>query len=183
MSTRTEATIEDLYKVPENGKAEIVDGELVLMPPTGDLPNRSGGNLYISLRQYETSIKGGRAYTDNIGYIVDLPKRKSFSPDVSFHVGRLSGTKFIDGAPVFAVEIRSENNYGSSAEQKILRKIRDYFAANTLVVWDVDLLSNDVVKVYRSNDPDHPAIYHRGDIAEAEPALPGWRMPVDELFR
>ena len=37
MSTKTQATIEDLYHVPDNGKAEIVDGELRLMSPTGDL--------------------------------------------------------------------------------------------------------------------------------------------------
>jgi hypothetical protein len=25
-------------------------------------------------------------------------------------------------------------------------------------------------------------MFRRGDIADAEPAVPGWRMPVDELF-
>ena len=33
MSTKVEATIEDLYKV--EGKAELVNGEIVLMPLTG----------------------------------------------------------------------------------------------------------------------------------------------------
>jgi hypothetical protein len=46
----------------------------------------------------------------------------------------------------------------------------------------VDLLSANVVQVYRASDPDHPTLYQRGDIAEAEPAVPGWRMPVDDLF-
>jgi hypothetical protein len=50
------------------------------------------------------------------------------------------------------------------------------------VVWDVDLLSDDVIKVYRASDPDHPTVYRRGDRAEAEPAVPGWQMPVDDLF-
>jgi hypothetical protein len=36
--------------------------------------------------------------------------------------------------------------------------------------------------VYRANDPLVPAIYRRGDLAEANPALPGWSMPVDDLF-
>jgi hypothetical protein len=31
MSTRTEATVEDLYCAPENGKAEILGGELRVM--------------------------------------------------------------------------------------------------------------------------------------------------------
>ena len=41
MSAKIEATIEDLYRMPENGKAEIIDGELVLMLPTGDMPARA----------------------------------------------------------------------------------------------------------------------------------------------
>jgi len=183
MSTRTEATVEDLYKVPENGKAEIVNGELVLMSPTGDQPSRAASNVYVSLRPVEQRYPNSRAYGDNTGFIVNLPNRKSFSPDVSFYVGPSAGMKFLQGAPVFAVEVRSEGDYGSVAELRIKQKIADYFLAGTKVVWDVDLLSDDVIKVYRADDPDNPTIYKRGDIAEAEPALPGWRMPVDELFR
>ena len=40
MSTKVEATIEDLYKV--EGKAELVNGEIVEMPLTGDLPHLRG---------------------------------------------------------------------------------------------------------------------------------------------
>jgi hypothetical protein len=50
------------------------------------------------------------------------------------------------------------------------------------VVWDVDLLSEEVVKVYREAAPEAPMIYRRGEMAEAEPAVPGWRIAVDELF-
>ena len=53
--------------------------------------------------------------------------------------------KFLKGAPRFAAEVRSEGDYGPAAEQAIAEKRDDYFAAGTLVVWDVDLLSKDVV--------------------------------------
>ena len=181
MTTKTQATVEDLYRLPDKGKAEIVNGEIVLMSPSGDMPGRAGGAIYVSLRDMERRA-GGRAYPDNVGFRVSLPNRKSFSPDVAFYVGKPSGMKFLDGAPVFAVEIRSENDYGKDAECEIELKRKDYFAAGTLVVWDVDLLSDDVVKVYRASDPDNPKIYRRGEIAEAEAAVPGWRMPVDDLF-
>lgn len=181
MTTKTQATIEDLYRIPDNGKAEIVDGEIVLMSPTGDMPGRAGGAIYASLRSVERQA-GGRAYPDNVGFRVNLPNRKSFSPDAAFYIGKSSGMKFPDGAPAFAAEIRSENDYGKEAELEIASKRKDYFAAGTSVIWDVDLLSDDVVKVYRSSDPDNPKIYRRGEIAEAEPAVPGWRMPVDGLF-
>jgi Uma2 family endonuclease len=61
-------------------------------------------------------------------------------------------------------------------------KRADYFACGTLVVWDVDLVSAEVIKVYRASDPDNPTIYRRGEMAEAEPAVPGWQMAVDALF-
>ena len=61
-------------------------------------------------------------------------------------------------------------------------KRADYFSAGTLVVWDVDLLSDNVVRVYRSGKPDTPTLYQRGETAEAEPAAPGWAMAVNDLF-
>lgn len=181
MSTKTQATVEDLYRIPNRGKAEIVNGEIVLMSPTGDMPARAGGSIYVSLRGVERQA-GGRAYPDNVGFRVNLPNRKSFSPDAAFYTGRPTGMKFLEGAPTFAAEIMSENDYGREAEAVIAAKRRDYFAAGTLVVWDVDLLSEDVVRVYRASDPDNPKVYRRGEAAEAEPAVSGWTMSVDELF-
>jgi Uma2 family endonuclease len=90
--------------------------------------------------------------------------------------------KFFEGAPAFAVEVRSEGDYGPKAERDMTQKRADYFSAGTLVVWDVDLLSERVVRVYHASDPDNPTIYRRGEVAEAEPAVPGWTMPVDDLF-
>jgi len=90
--------------------------------------------------------------------------------------------RFLEGAPVFAVEVRSENDYGPAAERALAEKRADYFAAGTQVVWDVDLLSEAVVNVYRASDPNSPMIYRRGEVAEAEPAVPGWALAVDELY-
>jgi Uma2 family endonuclease len=182
MQPRTRATIDDLYRVPDNAKAELVNGELVLMPPTGDAPGHAGDAILVSLWAYCQKTGYGRAIGDNKGFRVRLPNRESFSPDAALWLGPPSGMKFFEGAPRFAVEVRSEGDYGRAAEQAMAEKRADYFAAGTLVVWDVDLLSEDVVRVYRSDDPAHPTIYRRGDLAEAEPAVPGWRMAVDDLF-
>ena len=88
--------------------------------------------------------------------------------------------EFLDGAPIFAAEVRSKTDYGPAADQEMATKRADYFACGTLVVWDVDLLSEDVVKVYRASHPDNPTIYRRGEMAEVEPAVPEWRLPVNE---
>ena len=174
------ATIDDLYRAA--GKAELVHGELVLMNPTGGMPGRAGFMICSSLAKVEREA-GGWAIPDNVGFRVRLPHRESFSPDAAFYRGKRPDMKFLEGAPVFAVEVRSEGDYGPEAEKEMASKRADYFAAGTLVVWDVDLLSVDVVRVYRASMPQHPTIYRRGQMAEAEPAVPGWRMPVDELFR
>ncbi len=180
MSTKTEATIEDLYKV--DGKAELVDGEIVHMSPTGQMPSYASRQVLFSLHGYERQTGSGYAIGDNAGFRVNLPRRKSFSPDAAFYVGELKGMKFFEGAPVFAVEVRSEGDYGPKAEEALARKRADYFAAGTQVVWDVDLLSETPVRVFRASDPENPTLYRRGELAEAEPALPGWTMPVDDLF-
>lgn len=165
-----------------DGKAEIVAGEIVLMSPTGGIPSRAAAAIYRSLWDYERRLKSGRAYTDNVGFLVDLPQRKSFSPDASFHVGPPPGPKFLQGAPIFAVEVRSEDDYGPAAERAMAAKRADYFAAGTRVVWDVDVLREELIRAYRATAPDTPTVYRRGDRAEAEPALPGWSFPVDDLF-
>jgi Uma2 family endonuclease len=180
MSTKTQATIEDLYLV--DGKAEIVNGEIIYMSPTGGKLSVASFEIAVSLREYARRTGIGRAVTDNAGFRVNLPQRQSFSPDAAFYMGDAPSMKFFEGAPVFAVEVRSENDYGARAEKHIIAKRTDYFAAGTLVVWDVDLLGDDVVRVYRASNPDTPKIYRRGDVAEAEPAVPDWSMPVDNLF-
>ena len=179
MSMKVEATIEDLSKV--EGKAELVNGEIVHMSPTGLLPHYAAREITMSLRQYERATKTGYAIGDNTAFVVNLPHRKSFSPDAAFYAGKMT-MKFGEGAPIFAVEVRSEGDYGPRAERQMAQKRADYFAAGTLVVWDVDLDSEDVVRVYRCTAPTDPTVYQRGQLAEAEPALPGWTLAVDDLF-
>ena len=175
-----EATIEDLYRV--DGKAELVGGELVLMSPTGWLPGFAGGEFFASLREYARRTRAGCSVPDNVGFVVHLPNRRSFSPDAAFTTQAPLTGKFIDGAPVFAAEVGSEDDYGPAAERTMATKRADYFAAGTMVVWDVDVLREQSVRVYRASDPVTPTLRRRGEIAEAEPALPGWSMPVDDLF-
>lgn len=180
MVANLEATIEDLYRV--DGKAEIINGEIVYMSPTGAAPSYAAFEITVSLREYAHRTKKGFAVTDNAAFQVNLPNRKSFSPDAAYHVGKWTGMKFFEGSPIFAVEVRSEGDYGPAQERTMARKRADYFAAGTLVVWDVDLLSDPVIKSYRAEAPDQPRIFRRGEVADAEPAVPGWSLPVDDLF-
>jgi Uma2 family endonuclease len=174
-----EATVEDLYRVP--GKAEIVNGELVVMTPGGGTHGYAAGEIFASLHQHARRTATGVALGDNVGFLVNLPNRRSFCPDAAFWTGGPLTEKFLEGAPMFAVEIRRPENYGAAAERVLADKRADYFAAGTLVVWDVDLRAG-CVNVYRSTRSDTPDVYRRGEQADAEPAVPGWSMAVDDLF-
>ena len=58
----------------------------------------------------------------------------------------------------------------------------DGFKAGALAVWDVDLKSDAPIKLHSSDSPDDPIVFKLGEAAHAEPVLPGWRFPVDDLF-
>ena len=179
MSTKIRATIEDLSTVED--KAELVNEEIVYMSPTGARPGQASLRIAAQLLDYEERTGQGYAFGDNVGFRVNLPHRESFSPDAAFYTGELLEGEFLDGAPIFAVEVRSKHDYGPAAEEKMQEKRADYFACGTLVVWDVDVLREQLIRVYRAHDPDNPVIVRGGDIADAEPAVPGWRMAVDEV--
>jgi Uma2 family endonuclease len=181
MLTKRKATVADLYHVPEGYKGELVEDELVLMPRSGDLPSSAAGEIYVALRDHARRTGTGRAYIETT-FLVRLPRRRSFWPDAAFYVGPRTGGKFLEGAPRFVVEVRSEGDYGLAAERAMAAKRAEYFAAGTRVVWDVDVLREERVLVYRASDPEHPAVYCRSELAEAEPALPGWRFAVDSMF-
>ena len=177
------ATLEDLYGV--EGKAELIGGRIVRFMPSGHLPSAVAEEIFVSLRLYVKTAGRGVAHADGVGYAIpELPSgRESFAPDASYYVGALPANRmrFIEGAPTLAVEVRSANDFGAAAAADMAAKRADYFAAGTLVVWDVDPQAATVT-VYRSTAPTQPVVYRRGDTAEAEPAVPGWRLAVDDIF-
>jgi Uma2 family endonuclease len=184
MATATQrATLEDLYRFP--GKAELINGRIVPLMATGRRPNRIASRIFRSLDDYAQAQGVGEAYTDNMGFAVPmLPSgREAFNPDASYYNGPFPADdmRFIEGPPTFAVEFRSENDYGDAAEAQISAKRADYFAAGTLVVWDVDPVA-DTIACYQTATQAQLTIFRRGDIADAEPAVPGWRIDVDKIF-
>ena len=176
---KTDELMEQLMKI--EGKAEIVGGRIVQQMATGEEPGLSALQIVVSLFLYAQRIGRGRAVGDNVIFSVDLPNRKSFSPDAAYMDQERSGSmRAINGAPLFAVEVRSENDYGPAAERAIAAKIAEYFAAGTRAVWDVDLLGENVVTLHQPNAALQT--FRRGEIANAGDALADWTMSVDDIF-
>lgn len=178
------ATLDDLMRY--DGKAELIGGRIVPQMASGRRPNIVAGRIYASLLIHSGKTGIGEAYTDNMGFAVSdlLSDRESFSPDVSFATGPFPDNEmgFNEGAPDFAVEVRSENDYGGYAESKMAEKRADYFEAGTKVVWDVDPVDN-LILAYSANDPENPRRFVPGDTADAELAVPGWRLDVASTLK
>lgn len=186
MSTQTlpRATFDDLMKV--EGKAELINGRIVREMPGGYYPSEVASSIWASLKAHTAAGGGGRAVADPTGYALDPPLssgRQSLCPDASFYTGPLPKRHmgFIDGAPVFAVEVRSDSDYGSTPDREYAAKRADYFEAGTLVVWDVDPVAETVTS-YSATAPLVARVFRVGDVADAEPAVPGWRLAVDAIF-
>jgi Uma2 family endonuclease len=181
--TLARATIDDLLR--EEGKAELIGGRIVRFMASGELPSLVAFEIAISLRLYAKANRRGSVYTDGLGYTVPelTSGRQSFSPDASYFTGPppANRMRFIEGAPDFAIEVRSENDYGKAADIEIAAKRADYFEAGTLAVWDVDPLAQTIAK-YCGDAHSAVAVYHRGETADAEPAVPGWRLAVAAIF-
>ena len=180
---RTAATLDDLHRV--EGKAELIAGRIVHLMPTGFRPGQIGGRIYRSLDDHAVITGRGVALPDNVGFVVPelASGRQSFSPDASFFLGPLPSDEmdFIEGPPTFAVEVRSKGDYGDAAEAEMTAKRADYFEAGTGVVWDVDPRAKSV-RAYHASASDQPRVFRRGQVADAEPAVPGWRLAVDQIF-
>ena len=178
----TRATLDDLLKT--DGKAELIGGKIVHFMVSGFQPSvvaaRDRGEPPSVCEDRDARFRGGRRHG------VRRP-RTSFGSRVLLSgcgLFRRPATRarirFVEGLPALAVEVRSENDYGPAAEVEIVTKRSNYFAAGTLVVWDVDPVTEQI-HVYRSTDPEHPTTYARGQTAEADPAVPGWRMAVNDI--
>ncbi len=177
------ATLADLMRTP--GKAELIGGRIVTFMATGHLPSRIASRIFRSLDDHAEATGQGLAYNDNVGFAVpELSSgRQSFSPDASYYLGPLpaNGMDFLEGPPTLAVEVRSKTDDCPAAEAEIAAKRADYFEAGTAVVWDVDP-QTQVVRSYRAATPDSALIFALGQIADAEPAVPGWHLTLDRIF-
>ena len=176
-------TVEDLLRVP--GKAELIRGRIVTFAASGHRPNIVAGRIFRSLAGYCDTPGRGFAFTDSMGFAIPelTSGRESFSPDASFYSGLppANPMKFVSNPPDFAVEVRSENDYGLAAERDMAAKRADYFEAGTRVVWDVDPEAGTLRK-YTSTDPLLFATFAAGQVADALPAAPGWSVSVDWIL-
>ena len=183
LDTRVAASLAELAR--HEGKAELIGERIVPLMPTGRRSNLIAGRIYRSLAAHVDGLSRGEVYTDNMGFAVpELSSgRQTFSPEVSYYEGPFPADdmRFIEGPPTFAVQVRSDGDYGPAAEVEMASKRSDYFEVGTRLVWDVDPIAK-VVRAYRPADPGRAETHRPDGIIDAEPEVPGWIITIEEIF-
>ncbi len=173
-------TDEEFMALPKDGgRYELVDGDLVTMSNSGlehgEIGLLLGGRLIFYVREQ----KLGSAFDSSTGFRMKSGNIRS--PDVGFVAKeRLQGLKrppkgFFDGAPDLAVEVLSPSN----TLEEMHNKIVEYFENGTRLVWVINPQEYYVL-IYHAPNPD--VFLRVGDRLDGEDIVPGFSLPIAELF-
>ncbi len=174
-------TAEELLDMADDGfRYELVRGELVKIMGTGLEHAYIADNCYWNSGAYIRRHNLGRVFSSQLGYRLASDPDTVRIPDLAFirrerldAVGVIQG--YFPGAADLAIEVISPNDRYRDVETKL----SDYFAAGTLMVIVLEP-STRTVKVYRSTTDD--IILTEADTLDGGDVVPGWRMPVSEIF-
>jgi Uma2 family endonuclease len=182
MSTRTQlVTAEELLRMPDDGfRYELVCGELRKMPPAGHVHGRLAATLTASLVRYVTANQLGAVYAAETGFILRRNPDTVRAPDVAFirqqrvqEVGDVAG--YWPGAPDLAIEVVSPSDSYAEVEEKVF----EWLEAGTLMVLVVNPRRRSVT-VYRSLADI--IVLTQNDALDGGDVMPGWIMPVKDIF-
>lgn len=167
---------------PEGGRMELVNGEVVTMPPAGGEHGRRSATIAASLLRFIREHVLGDVGVE-VGYLLRRDPDILRAPDASFlRADRLEGGRFpasyVVGAPTLAVEVVSP---GDTADE-VNAKVTEYLEAGAERVWVVQPNVRRVI-VHWPNGDAHT--YGPGDVLTSREAafpLDGFELPIDEIF-
>jgi Uma2 family endonuclease len=188
MSTATgPMTVEEFLALPEVEGLErsLIRGEL-RERPTMTTRGPEHGLLTVNLghalkRWLETQPPPrGRAFSGETRIRLRRDPQTIVGADVAYIGPELAATtprnaKLIDGTPRLVVEIISPSDEAESFAEKI----QEYLDAGVPIVWEVNPWYQTIL-VHRRGPK--PALFNLDQQIDAEPELPGFRVPVAELF-
>ena len=174
-------TAEELLDMPDDGfEYELVRGELRKMAPAGSRHSVSGIDFATSLNIHVKANNLGRVFGADGGFLLARDPDTVRAPDVAFvrrerveAIGIVSG--YWPGPPDLAVEIISPNDRYT----EVYEKVDEWLAAGTRMVVVVNPRNRTAtVRVAGMN----PVILNVGDTLDGGDVVPGWRMPVADIF-
>jgi Uma2 family endonuclease len=174
-------TADELLRRPKDGfRYALVAGELRRMSPASYQHGRLAMNIASPLDQYVRQRRLGIVLAAETGFLVANDPDTVLAPDAAFvrrerveAVGDSAG--YWPGAPDLAVEIVSRHDLYTEIDEKVSA----WLAAGTRMVIVVNPCQHHAT-VYRSLHDI--AIFTEDDVLDGGDVVPGWCMPVRELF-
>jgi Uma2 family endonuclease len=174
-------TAEDLLERPDDGfRYELVRGELKKMVPSGNQHGRIAVNCTVPLFQYVRAHKLGAVYAAETGFKLAADPDLVRAPDVAFvrqerldEVGEVEG--YWPGAPDLVVEVVSPGDGYTEVEEKVF----DWLEAGAGMVVVVNPRTR-ALTVYRSQGDIE--VLKEGAVLDGGEVVPGWQVPVADLF-
>lgn len=160
--------------------AQLVHGEVVLVPPASRAHTRVMRAVFRALDAHVAPRQLGEVYPDGAGY--ELPHRGDTVriPDVSFvRAGREPAVVGLRGFPRMAPDLAAEVLSPSETPNEIRKKRTDYLDAGTALVWLVDLDARGV-EVWAPGAA--PRWVGEDGTLDGSPLLPEFGVAVRELF-
>ncbi len=174
-------TAEELEQLPEDSnRYELVQGELIAMSPVDLLHVRTVMNVLAPLHAFVSEHGLGIVGPEG-GYVLHRNPDTVLAPDIAFvRADRWpkgeAEKHFGDFPPDLAVEVRSP----SESMRSLLAKARTYLEAGVRLVWLVDPNSRTVIVLA----PDaEPQTLTDGDVLDGGEVVPGFRLPVSNIFQ
>lgn len=178
-------TVEEFLEIArqpeyEGQRLELLDGELIVMPPSSPLNSEIAGLIVYYFNAYVLSRRLGRVTVGDGGY--RLGPKTTLVPDVAFTSydrGLDFSGSVVEGAPDIAIEVISP----SESAQDVRDKVWTYLQGGTRLVWAVYPKSK-VVDVYRLASENQLAVEKltTDDMLDGGEALPGFMLPVKDIF-
>ncbi len=178
MATKTLLTAEEFAKTgPETDRDELVQGELVPMPPPADRHGIVCGNTVFLLKGYTKHLGRGTVMCNDSGIITRRNPDTVRGVDVAVFLspGWQGPEGYTSDPPDLAVEIRSP----SQSWTEVLDKVTEYLRMGVRLVWIIDPPRQRVTVFYPDREPQTFAPENELDGGEV---LPGFRCRVAELF-
>ena len=179
-STMRHMTADELLNMPDDGfRHELIAGKLRTMPLRGFAEGAAMAQMAGLLGVHVRSNKLGSTFLAT-GFLLESNPDTVLAPAVSFVRRELEkpsrdSDSYIPGPPDLAVEIVSFTDQTTNMD----KKVADWLDAGVLAVVLVDPRRR-VVKVHRSMTDI--VVLAEGDTLDVEDIVPGWQMPVGEIF-
>ena len=173
-------TAEELARLPAMGSCELVNGRIVPLSPAQPIHGYYEGKIGIPLGNYARASGRGVVLFGEVGIWTrrspDTVRGADFVYVSHERWRRRNLAGFLDVPPELVGEVLSPDD----RRGEVMEKLEEYLAMGVDVVWIVDP-KHRYVLAYRSLKEVER--FEEGDILMEEEILPGFSLPVAEIFQ